>query len=112
MDRGSLILVRCEISRGGFPSEKVFRLTQSDGTVHIGAAPAGYFFTTAKKRFKPGEPAERGEWVPGFLAARVIQESDGTLLVSVPLADVLSVKKEDFVEYPHQEGRAHVPVQP
>lgn len=111
MDRGLLILVRCKVSRGGFPSEKVFRVTQSDGTEHIGAAPTNYFYSSPGKHFPPHKPADRDKWEPGFLLGRVIQESDTVLLVSLPLADVLWVKKEAVTEYP-QEARAHVPVQP
>jgi hypothetical protein len=111
MASNGLILVRCRISRGGFSSEKVFRVTLNDGTEHIGAAPAGYFFLQNKRQLPPDQPSRRGEQIAGFLTARIVaEEADDVLLVSVPLDEVLRLKREQTAEYP-QEGPAHVPVQ-
>jgi len=111
MDSDSLILVRCLISRGGFSSEKVFRVKLADGTEHIGAAPARYYFTVAGQPMAPDQPPQRLDQVEGFLTGRIIAEEGDDILVSVPLGEVLRVKKTQATEFP-VEGHAHVLVQP
>src|SRR4051812_41972460 len=76
----------CKISRGGFSSEYIFRVSLASGGEHAGAAPVTYFFD---KSFKPLglNAVARGETVDGLIAARPLgkgQGQEGTALVSVP----------------------------
>jgi hypothetical protein len=117
MHPGPLVALRCRISRSGFDYERVFRATLANGTEHIGAAPADYFFSEDQRPLPADQPAERLVRVPGFVAARVIERKpDGSLLLSVPLADVLLVRPSEVIPYPANgsllEKGAHVPVQP
>jgi hypothetical protein len=97
----SLVALRCRISRSGFDYERVFRTTLANGTEHIGAAPADYFFTEDQRPLPPDQPAERLVRIPGFVAARIIQRKpDGALLLSAPLADVLLVRPSEVIAYP------------
>ncbi len=116
MPEDLLVTARCRISRSGFPSERVFRVTQADGTEHIGAAPANYFFGADGSRLLADQPAQRLVQIPGFVAARVLNRTDdGTLLLSVPSGEVLWVQPSEVVDHPNNVSRmregAHVPVQ-
>src|SRR5438034_7247352 len=104
----SLVAVRCRISRGGFSSERVFRVTVANGEEYIGAAPVDYFFDESKGPLPPEQPRERGSSVPGFVAGRVIErEPNGICVVSVPSGEVLRVGVDEISEYP-QGNRTHV----
>jgi hypothetical protein len=112
MHRNSLVALRCRITRGGFSSERVFRLTLADGAEHVGAAPVDYFFTEAKAPLPKDQPAERATSIPGYLAARVLSNGpQEAFLVSLPSGDVLRVNASEVSSYP-AGGRAHVPVEP
>jgi hypothetical protein len=113
----SLVALRCRISRSGFPSEKVFRVTLASGAENVGAAPADYFFGEDRRPLPSDQPAQRMVRVPGFVAARIVERKpDGVLLVSVPSGDVLLVRPDETTAYPGNgldtERTPHVPVQP
>jgi hypothetical protein len=113
----SLVALRCRISRSGFPSEKVFRVTLASGAENVGAAPATYFFGEDRRPFPIDQPTQRMVRVPGFVAARIVERKpDGALLVSVPSGDVLLVRPDETTAYPGNgrdtERTPHVPVQP
>jgi hypothetical protein len=113
----SLVALRCRISRSGFPDERVFRVTLANGSEHVGAAPANYFFTEDQHPLPAEQPVQRLVRILGYVAARVIQrKADGSLLLSVPLDDVLLVSPSEVIPYPANgsltETTAHVPVQP
>jgi hypothetical protein len=107
---GTLVAVNCAISRGGFSSERVFRITLADGEEHVGAAPVQYFFDETATRLSPDKPL-RGETLLGLVTGRVVDtEGQDVYLVSVPSGEVLRVNSNIVVEHP-KERRAHVSVQ-
>ncbi len=111
------VALRCRISRSGFSSERVFRVTLASGAEYIGAAPADYFFAEDQHPLPANQPAQRLVRVPGFLTARVLErKSDGALLLSVPSGEVLLVRPDEVFAYPANgslaETGAHVPVLP
>ena len=110
LNSGALIAIRCRISRGGFSSERVFRVTTPEKVEHVGAAPVEYFFDENQQGL-PLEPPPRGVSLPGLVAARVVEQNHNTVLVSVPSGEVLRVATNEVTEYP-KGTRAHVPVQP
>jgi hypothetical protein len=85
---GTLIAVRCRISRGGFSSEFVFHVTMASGVDYVGAAPVEYFFDEQQSPLPPDQPP-KGMILLGFVAARVVEQTNGTVLVSVPSGEVL-----------------------
>ncbi len=109
LNSGTLVAVRCRISRGGFSSERVFRVTVAGGVEHVGAAPVEYFFDEQQRRLPPDQPP-RGVTLQGFVAARVVEQTNGTILVSVPSGEVLRVGTGEIIEHP-KGSRAHVPVE-
>ena len=94
MPESDVVFVCCELSRGGFSSERVFRLKTIGDKEFVGSAPIQYCQTKARAPLKPAEP-EEGKSVPGFVAARVIRENgDDTVWLSFPDGSVAQVSKE------------------
>ena len=92
--------LRCQLSRGGFSSERVFRVRAVNGAQFIGVAPPEYCFTEQGKPIGPDEPAP-GTSMPGLVTARKVRTAaDGTLLVSVPDGSVVSVRPELLIRRP------------
>jgi hypothetical protein len=104
--------VKCRVSRGGFSSERVFRVRLANGAEHVGAAPVDYFLTEQGERLSPDEPGQRGTQVAGWLVGRLVREEPGgNALVSVPSGEVLLLPGE-AIRNGAAEGHARVPVQP
>jgi hypothetical protein len=109
LNSGTLIAVRCRISRGGFSSERVFRVTMASGVEHVTAGPVEYFFDENQQRLQADQPP-RGVTLAGYVTARVVEQKNDTVLVSVPSGEVLWLGMNEIVEHP-KGIRAHVPVQ-
>jgi hypothetical protein len=96
MPESDLVFIRCQLSRGGFSSERVFRLDlgkddQGKGKVFLGSAPVQYCQTEAGKPLKPDEPPP-GKRIPGQVAARIVRENqDQTVWLSFPDGSVTQV---------------------
>ncbi len=95
--------LHCLLSRGGFFSERVFRVPLADGKEqHVGATPAEYCFTPE------GQPlaldkVEKGASVPGIVAARIVSQENGTLWVSVPDGEVIPVGTDVVTPRPQED---------
>jgi hypothetical protein len=106
----NLVAVRCRITRGGFSSERVFRVTLTDSTEYVGAAPAEYFFDEFEKPLPPDQPP-RGVTKLGVVAGRVVGgEGQDGVLVSVPSGEVLKIDPRQIAGSP-KDSTAHVSVQ-
>ena len=102
------VALRCEISRGGFSDERVFRV----------AVPQGDFFGVASRRYcwdvqdrpLPEDQPPAGQSIQGKVAARVVDmdESDN-IVVSVPDGQVITVSRDLLVDRPAEAG-THVPL--
>jgi hypothetical protein len=104
------VYVRCQLSRGGFSSERVFRLTAAGGEEFVGSAPLPYCQTAGGKPLTPEQPPE-GVRMHGRVAARVIRrDSDGSAWLSFPDGSVAQVWEELVIER-KPEGAPHVPLQ-
>lgn len=66
------VFVRCTFSPGGFPSEKVFRITDLDGGEWAGTSPSHYCYAVDMQTILPD--LEKGEVVEGFLPGHVVGE--------------------------------------
>jgi hypothetical protein len=97
MAPGDLVLVRCELARGGFSSERVFRVKTLAGGTLAGVADLEYCFTAEKERLGADDPPA-GKTVRGFVAARVIRPENGSFLISVPDGSVASVQGNTLVQ--------------
>src|SRR5215203_258769 len=86
---------KCELSRGGFPDEVVFRLKTLGGDTLVGTANVQY----CRKLDGPLAGDEPKQRTPGLVAARIVGHTkDGNLLVSVPSGDVVRVASETVAE--------------
>jgi hypothetical protein len=101
--------IKCQISKGGFPSERVFRVNLVGGVEHVGVAPVHYFFTESGQPL-PQQPGENGLPTPGFIAGRILAQKDNALLVSVPSGEVLLLPASEVSGNPSRSC-ANVPVQ-
>jgi hypothetical protein len=108
LNNGTLVAVRCRISRGGFSSERVFRVDIAGGVEHVAAGPVEYFFDENQQHLQGDQPP-RGVTRAGYVTARVVEQKNDTVLVSVPSGEVLWVGINEIVEHP-KGIRAHVPV--
>jgi hypothetical protein len=107
-----MVAVRCAISRGAFSSERVFRVQMAEGGEYVGVGPVQYFFTDQKEPLSADQPAQRGERIPGHVAAYLLRNGNQELLkVYVPSGDVLDVKAAEVSNYPSGSG-VHVSDQP
>jgi hypothetical protein len=98
------VAVHCHLSRGGFSSERVIRISTADGKTFVGVAPPEYCYTPQGVRIGPDRPGA-GEHLPGLVAARRLDtEGNGTVLVSVPDGNVLVVNPELVTRRPVQLG--------
>jgi hypothetical protein len=107
----TMVAVRCQISRSGFSSERVFRITLPNGGEYVGAGPVEYFFDENRRRLAADQPAQREVRIPGFVAGRVVTaEPVAVPLLSLPSGDVVRIGRSEITEYPGG-SHAHVPVQ-
>jgi hypothetical protein len=111
MNPGSMVAVKCTITRGPFSSERVLRLTLPNGQQHIAAALLDYFLDTTRQPLSPDLPAQRGTPMAGFVAGRILETGPGdTCLVSLPSGDVVYVNRSEMIAFP-TESSARVPFQ-
>lgn len=106
------VLIPARISRGGFASERTYRIETPDGKGCVGLAPWAYTFTAPNQRIEE-EPAD-GETINGFVQARVINgDPDGPAKVWLPDGEVCFVVRS-LLNYtpiePLPESSPHVPV--
>jgi hypothetical protein len=91
--RDSIHLIACMIERGGFTSERIFRLRLANGDELAGSAFVDHVLDE-NRRPLDNETSEYGQPMPGFVKCRMIREQDGGVLVEVPSADVIPVSAE------------------
>ena len=108
MNGGSLKAIACEISRGGFSDERVFKILAGE-TRHSGVASRRHMWCSEGNPIEEGEPP-LGETIRGFVAARVLKLlGNEVAIVSVPDGEVLKISVVDLVDRPSTAGK-HVSV--
>jgi len=91
-----LIALHCELSRGGFSAERIFRIKLPDGEVYVGAAPLKYCRHTDFSPLDANQPRPNQK-LKGFILARKIRgEDNGMALVAVPDGEVLIVNEHEI----------------
>ena len=99
MPAGDLVLVRCELARGGSSSERVFRIETAAGDTLAGVADIGYFFTPQQAALRPEDPPA-GKRIPGLVLALMLRPENGSVLISAPDGNVASVSTGALVRCP------------
>jgi hypothetical protein len=103
-----LAALPCQISRSGFPDERVFELVTADGTKHTGSGAAHYFWDSSRKPLASHSPSDDGT-IDGFVATQVLKVEADRALVEVPDGNVAWVPTEQLINRP-SEINLHVPV--
>jgi hypothetical protein len=107
MDREKVVFVRCSLSRGGFPSECVFRVSVFDGGVLSGVAPVHYCYKTDGNRVQD-QDLQDGE-IDGLVAGlQINQEARILSVVYMPDGELYKVS-EDLVSPVRTSGRVPLP---
>jgi hypothetical protein len=101
--------LKCDISRGGFSDERVFRISIGDHE-YTGVASRQYFWTEAGEDLQEGEPPA-GQVIAGLIATKIIEvQDDNRVLVSVPDGEVITVPVDALRDRPSSKVGANVPV--
>lgn len=96
------IAILCQLSRGAFTDERIFRIKLAEEGTYTGACPRQYCYTREGKLLKTEQP-EKGKQVSGLiLARRVADPGEGSVLVSVPDGEVLAVMAEEIRPAPKE----------
>jgi hypothetical protein len=99
MQRGTTVYVPCRLSRSGFSSERVFRVTQADTQEYVGAAPVFYCWTSDGRRLGPDTPAKNSP-IDGLVEGYVLLNGGDRAKVEFPDGEVAEMMVADL----HQEG--------
>lgn len=90
------VWVKCEFSRGGFPTERIFRIKSPQGGIYRGVAPSGYCYGTDKKAL--GDAAFDKDRVPGRLPGIAYGTgAGGTTRVQLPDGEIYDLG-DDVIE--------------
>jgi hypothetical protein len=98
--------VRSRISRSGFSGERVFRVTQDDGSEHVSVAPTHYFQTEAGELLGADMPA-KGKPMRGWIEGMLIADDGEKLTIALPDGNTIKVHP-DQVQTP--TSRPYVPI--
>jgi hypothetical protein len=94
-----LVALPCEISQGIVSDERAFEIASSEGTSHLGVAPVHYFWNQNGERLDQDEPTG-DQQIPGRIAARLLDQTNGSALVSIPDGSVIQVPVASITERP------------
>src|SRR5205823_4090688 len=96
------VALSCELTRGAFSDERVFKLKHTRGE-YQGIASRRYCWGEDNRLLAEHEPAE-GEMIEGKVAARIIEVLNGNVLVSLPDGEVITVSRDQLLERPTEVG--------
>jgi len=103
------IRVRCRISRSSFSGERVFRVAKSDGDEHIGVAPVHYFLTQNNEPLGEHVPPNKGDQVPGWIQALLIENGDDEANVVFPGGEMARVNLREVASQ-STESISYLPI--
>jgi hypothetical protein len=110
MTRKREIALICQINAGGFSGERVAEVTLVNGSTQKVLAPRHYCWTKDNNPLTPTQP-ELGTSIEGLVAARIIKENGGKLVVTTPDGEVFEVSSDTVQSRPTtSEITPHVPV--
>src|SRR5438067_1833642 len=92
------VALPCEISRGGFSDERIFKVRILKGE-YTGVASRRYCWDQNDEPLEEDEPST-GETIQGKVAARVLEVTSAAVLVSVPDGEVVTVNRSQLLERP------------
>ncbi len=93
------VFLPCKLTLSGFSSERVFRVTQVDDSVYIGAAPVHYCWTEDGKKLGVGEPAPE-QPIAGLVQGLVITNGGEQARVQTPDGELVRVSASSYKRRP------------
>lgn len=96
-----LIALPCKIIRGVVSDERAFEIAIVDDSSHPGVAPVHYFWDDHGGRIADDVPT-RDDEIIGKVAARLLERSKGTAIVSIPDGSVVPVKADHIAPRPSE----------
>ena len=109
MQMSQYVALDCEITRGGFSDERIFKVRRDDDTEYTGIASRRYCWGRDDRLLAADEPPSAEKWVKGKVAARILSVRDHRADVSVPDGEVITVKVGQLRPRPSKAG-INVPV--
>jgi hypothetical protein len=96
-------IIECNISRGGFASERSISVIDVEGNQVVGIADVQYLQDQNGDSLPDGEPPE-GQEIRGFVACRVLRKmSNNSLMIDLPGAGVAVVPADRVTKSLQQE---------
>jgi hypothetical protein len=108
MERERVVLVKCRLSRGGFPSECVFRVTEPGNGPLTGTAPLHYCYDANHNRLQ-AEIAANQEIEGAVAGVEIEPRKPGDVRVYLPDGEVYVVNPNLIITVGASD---RVPVQP
>lgn len=109
MEKGTVVVVPCLFSRGGFPNERVFAIASDGRGKTCGVADVDY--CQREDGAGLGDEPAPGETIEGQLIGVVVRAIDGNLLVHLPDGEVYELAQAQVKRvYPAKPGLNRVPV--
>jgi hypothetical protein len=106
MQNEKVVFVKCQLSRGGFPSECVFHLASPNGGCFAGIAPLHYCYDAARKPLRT--ELRSGQKIERLVAGVEIKRDPGqSVRVYLPDGELYEVS-EDLVFLTGASGRVPV----
>jgi hypothetical protein len=95
MDNHRTVYVTCQLSRSAFSGERVFRITCSDGSEHVGVAPTHYCYTTDCTSVGPDTPP-KGKRIEGFVKGVSVENGGDEMAVALPDGNTIRVNRDQL----------------
>jgi hypothetical protein len=103
-----VVFVRCELSQGGFPSERAFVIRFKGGEEYRGIVPVRFCYTQDGKPL--GDAPTPGKHVKGLvMGVKLAQQENDTSRVQLPDGNIYELDSEHIVPL-HAGDESHVPV--
>jgi hypothetical protein len=101
MGKEQVVFVKCQLMRGGFPSQCIFVIESPGGRLR-GAAPIQYCYDGSRKRLK--SELALGEEVGGFVTGIEIHRESGIVRVYLPDGELYEVSTDAIVPVKETES--------
>ncbi|MCP4701520.1 MAG: hypothetical protein GY862_32385 [Gammaproteobacteria bacterium] len=91
------VLFPCEISRGAFSSERIFKLNLQGGESYNSLADYHYCMDSNRKALSKDYPAE-DKSINGYIQAYLLPKQEGSTYISIPDGEVIPVSEDEIVK--------------
>jgi hypothetical protein len=102
-----VVFVKCKLSAGSFPTERIFKIEMPNDGELYGTAPLNYCYTTQHKPLAEKDAATKNEVAGRVAGIRLAPPHDGKARVYLPNGEVYEIQ-EDQIEPAGEEAEASV----